>query len=531
MHPRAPLAFEPPADAAERATMENAAGAVRRAYRPLAPYIADAIERQNAAYAPSAQRDAHLRELRSGAAAVVTGQQVGLFLGPIFNIYKVSTAIVAARALRTSTNLPVVPVFWLQSEDHDIVEIAHHHTLSATTVPLSLQLPADREDRRSLAHHTLPPCVTQRLVDLREALASLPFADEHVDRLVAHYVPGRRWVDAFAGMLAELFAADGLVLVDGRDEAFAAAHRAVHDRAVRESDAIAAALIEHAAQRHDRGDTVPVHVRPGAPLSFFHPEGPDGPRHRLVPADGGWRALGTDGRWTTAELLARLHDSPLCFSTSALLRPVLQDIILPTAVYVGGATEVAYWAQIPPLYAAFDLPMPAVLERASFRIIGDRCTRLLERWQLEACDCEGSLESILRRAAPPSVDAVPLSNEILDPALDALARTAPRLVALDPDLQIAVDKTRDAIATSVAKLAARYERACFRRNERLVADAGTLSAVLFPDGQPQERFYGLSGFAARYGDRRFIESITAAVRPFEPLRRDVRCHRGAEKRP
>lgn len=509
--------------------MEMAEGAVRRAFRPLDPRFADAIERQNSALAPSAQRDGHLRELRSGAAAVVTGQQVGLFLGPVFNVYKVITAIAAARALRASTGLPVVPVFWLQSEDHDIVEIAHHHTLSATTVPLSLELPVDRDDRRSLAHHTLPPCVTQRLVDLREALAALPFADDHVDRLVAHYAPGSRWVDAFAGMLAELFADDGLVFIDARDESFAAAHRVVHDRAVRDAGPIAAALIEHATQRLDRGDTVPVHVRPGAPLSFFHPDGPEGPRYRLVPADGAWRALGTEGRWTTTELLARLADAPLCFSTSALLRPVLQDTILPTAVYVGGVTEVAYWAQIPPLYAAFGSPMPAVLERASFRIIGDRCARLLARWQLEPRECEASIEAIVRRGAPPAADATPLSNEILDPVLDALARIAPRLVALDPDLQVAVDKTRDAVAASVGKLAARYERACFRRNERLITDAGTLAAVLFPDGNPQERFYGLSGFAARYGERRFIESIAAAVRPFEPLRRDVRCRRVAEE--
>lgn len=499
--------------------------AVHSAHRPLSPSVAVALVEQNRRFAPSAARDAHLAALRRGAAAVVTGQQVGLFLGPVFNLYKAVSAIRTARALSASTGKSVVPIFWLQTEDHDLVEVASHHTLAAGGVPLSLELDADASDRRSLAHQTLPADVEKRLADLRAALAGLPHGDEHVDRLAEHYVAGRGWSAAFAGLLAELFADEGLVLIDARSDAFAAEHVALHTTALTEAHGIAAALAERVRERRRMGAPAPVHVRSAAPLSFFHPEGRDGPRHRLVPDGAAWRAVGRDGRWTTAELLARLHDDPLSFSTSALLRPILQDTLLPTAVYVGGATEVAYFAQLPSLYAAYGRAMPFVVERASFRIIGDRCARLLDRWGLRAEDCEAPMAAVLHHVAPSQFDAATVSSALLDPFLAGLAALEPQLLEIDDDLKVAVEKTRDAVAASVARLGARYERAYFRRNTQLVADVTALLAILHPAGHPQERFYGLSGFAARYGARAFLEQLVDATEPFVAARHNLRCHR------
>lgn len=491
------------------------ARAVARARRPLAAAVARGLLAQNARLAPSPARDRHVTDLCAGAAAVVTGQQVGLFLGPLFNLYKAATAVRAAAELRAATGEPVVPVFWLQTEDHDLPEIAVCHALAAGGAALSLHLPADPADRRSIADRVLPPEVAPRLADLRVALDSLPHAGSHLDRLERHYRPGAGWAAAFAGVLAELFADDGLVILDPRDPAFAAEQCEFHAEALSRCGELASRVGERTAALQRAGLATPVHVRAGAPLAFFHPDGAAGPRFRLEPDGDGFRTIGDGRRFGTAELAARLRDDPPCFSTSALLRPLLQDRLLPTVAYVGGATEVAYFAQIAPLYDAFSLPMPLVVPRASFRWIDERSARLLQRWRLAAADCEADADTVLRRATTVAdAGEEALGRLLLAPFLGRLEEVAPKLIAVDPDLRTAIAKTQATVEMAVGRLAGRYDRACRRSNERLVADVDTLTGLLFPAGQPQERFYGLASVAARWGERPFLARVAAAVEPF-----------------
>jgi len=187
------------------------------------------------------------------------------------------------------------------------------------------------------------------------------------------------------------------VMIDPREPTLAAAVAGVHARALAEAEPIAAALIAQAAELERAGFAPPVHVRPGAPLSFFHPGGPRGPRFRLDPAPGGGFAeVGGATIHSRAALFAELAADPMRFSTSALLRPIVQDALLPTAAYVGGPAEVAYFAQLPPLYRAFDRALPLVVPRARFRIVDERARRLLERLGLGAADAERP-EAELRR--------------------------------------------------------------------------------------------------------------------------------------
>lgn len=498
--------------------------AVLRAERPLTPAVADALAAQNARLHPSPRRDAHLAALRRGAAAVVTGQQVGLFLGPLFTLYKTATAVRAARELAAETGRPVVPVFWLQSEDHDLPEIATCHLPSAHGQPLALRLPASPDDRTSLAHCILPDGVATCHESLRAALAHLPHAEEHLARLARHYRPKTSWTAAFAGFLAELFAPEGLVLIDPRDPALARLAAAIHRRALVEAEPIAAALLERGRTLSAAGFAPTVHVRAGAPLSFFHPRGAAGPRYRLEPSAGGFTEVGGTDIHSLAALLAAVDAEPLRFSNSALLRPIVQDTLLPTAAYVAGPGEVAYFAQLAPLYAAFGLEMPLVLPRAGFRILEDKTLRLLARLGLAPDDAERAEDEIL--ATTPGADAArldcaALASTLLAPFDAALDRVRARLEDSGPGLPAAVAKTRATVAMAVAKLAGKYEKALLHRSQAVVDDVRYLKQRLYPNAMPQERFYGLSYFAARFGERALIERVLEAVAPFDPAMRDL----------
>lgn len=506
------------------------AAAVARALRPLAPDVLRAIAAQNAALPASAARDAQIDALRRGAAAVVTGQQVGLFLGPLYTIYKAATAVVVARVLAAETGAPVVPVFWLQTEDHDLVEIASCSVPGAGACE-TITAPIDSENRVSIAHHTLPAEVGACIERLEAALGEGSLARIHLERLRRHYRPGAAWSAAFAGVLAELFAPEGLVMIDPRDPVLAAASAPVHARALVEAERIAAAMTERCGELERAGAAVPVHVRPGAPLSFFHPDGPLGPRVRLEPADpaadtgrsdpgragsdAAFAEVGSGCVHEQAALLAALRDEPRRFSTSALLRPIVQDTLLPTVAYVGGPAEVAYFAQLVPLYRAFDRRPPLVVPRAKFRVTDHRTRKLLDRLGLAPRDAELSEEALLARLRPPGVDAAEITRRLLDPFVEAHGELAARLADAGPAIARALARTRGSVERSVGKLAGKVERARLYADAERVDAVRKLRAMLAPGGAPQERTLCLAALAARVGDREVVERVLAAIDPFD----------------
>jgi bacillithiol biosynthesis cysteine-adding enzyme BshC len=500
--------------------------AVERASR-ISPSVLARIEAQNARFGPSTARAAHLGALANGAAVVVTGQQVGLFLGPLYTIYKAATAVVCARALSAETGRPVVPVFWLQTEDHDVVEIAHCTTERPEAEPLELSIPVDAHNHVSIAHLTLPEHVRACLESLDTALGALPEARVHLDRLMRHYRPGARWCDAFAAVIAELFEPEGLLIVDPRDRVLAAELRAFHRKALAETDALGEALVARSDQLVQAGFQTTVFVRPDAPLAFFHPEGVEGPRYRLVHSGPRFSEIGGTRSHELQSLQAALEKDPLCFSTSALLRPLAQDTLLPTVAYVGGPAEVAYYAQLAPLYAAFGRELPLVVPRARFRVIQPAAARLLKRYGLEPRVVESSEPALLRELAARSgeVSAGPAPDVFeseLRAGFDAVLAKALGTVTIPAgSLRGTVDKSRRKLETTSRKLAERYANARAGADAGRVRDARRLRAMLQPNGEPQERSYGVSYFAAKFGERAFLEHVLREIDPFGATRKEL----------
>ncbi len=506
---------------------------VRRASaRRASPALLSALAAQQRALPKSAARERALEQLaRGGTAAVVTGQQVGLFLGPLYTVYKAATAIAAARALTAQTGTPCVAVFWLQTEDHDFPEIQQCRVLSPHGEPLTLSL-QDGEtgagaDRVSVKHRRLGPSVEAQLLLLESTLRELPHAAEALRLLRAHYRPQATLAEGFAGTLAELFAEEGLLFLDPREPEVAALAAPLHARAVAEREAISAALHERARALEAAGFEVQVHVREGSPLSFFHPHGPRGPRCRLDPTPEGFALVGLEGAVSREALAAAAKAEPLCFSSSALLRPVIQDALLPTAAYVGGPGEANYFAQLPPLYPLFDLPVPMFLPRARFRVVEPRVRALLETLQLRPEDAEQPAEALLARTASrvPGDGKLPAPGAVRDRIWAETERALGELDALGPALdegtRDAVLRTRKTVARALERFTRRYERALLTRDEVRVQRLARLRAALYPDGAPQERVYGLPGYLARSGWPRFKQVLFEALRPFAAELREL----------
>ncbi|HTP52673.1 MAG TPA: bacillithiol biosynthesis cysteine-adding enzyme BshC [Anaeromyxobacteraceae bacterium] len=511
--PARPLDEEAWVDSAERAGQ-------RRVSRDL---LAE-LRRQAAELPPSAARERHLDALAApGSTVVATGQQVGLFLGPLYTLHKAATAVARARFLSERTGRPCIPLFWLQTEDHDWKEISRAELLLPSG-RRTLELPpeAPGEARVSLAHRLLPPAVDALASALSDLLAPLPFAAEVAHLATRHYRSGVSPGAAFAGLLSELFAEEGLVVLDPRTPAVARLARPVLRRAIEGHEAVSAALSARARELRAGGFAEQVHTRPEASLVFFHPRGPLGPRYRLVRDGEGFRT--PDGRVELAELLARLDGDPLWFSTSALLRPLLQDALLPTAAYAGGPAEVSYFAEVPPLYELFGIELPLVAPRARLRILDGPARRELERLGLRPEDSERPRDELLGRllerpAGLPGRDA--LRERLLGPMEREIDALSPLLLRLDPSLERSVRKTRHHATFAVERLLGRVERSAFGRDQVTAGRLDRLLALLQPGGEPQERVYSFPVPAARVGTRALVAALVAAAGSLSPEMRTV----------
>jgi len=511
-HPLEPRAWESAASsAARRAPVQG---------------VVEELQRQAAALPPSAAREASLAALAGpGAVCVVTGQQLGVFLGPLYTMHKAATAVARARWLGERTGRPCIPIFWLQTEDHDWVEIARFDACVRGEW-ISGRLPPEpaADARVSMAQRRLPREVEAQCGVLARSLQALPHGPEVADLVRRHYVAGRSPGAAFGGLLAELFTEEGLVLLDPRTPAFAALAAPVLRLALEQHEAIAAALERRGQLLAGSGFAEQVHTRGPASLAFFHPEGPAGARFR--PLREGDRFRTPLGTVTLPELRARLADDPLSFSSSALLRPLVQDSLLPTAAYLGGPAECTYFAQLPPLYALAGLEMPMVAPRARFRVVDPWTSAQLDALGLDAADVEQPAHELAARihAFPEWMDGS-LRRRLLAPVERELEALRPRAVAVNPALSRSIDKTRAHVARGVDRLLARLQRRILESRGTGTEALGRLDALiaaLRPGGLPQERVHGFWGIAAEVGPRALVSALVAAARPLSPEIRTVR---------
>jgi bacillithiol synthase len=470
------------------------------ARRRISPVTLGALRAQASSLAPSSQRNTHLAALeKPGTAVVVTGQQVGLFLGPLYSFYKAASCIAVARALSEETKIPCVPVFWLQSEDHDFPEIDHCHAQTRDGELQRITMPAPLGDpRRSVSSLTLGPQVDQALHRLDVALHGNPHLAPVMALLRRHYRPEAGWVQAFASTLGEVFADEGLVVLDPRDPALVAEVRPLHLRAVKDVAALDQRLLERARALEHQGFEAQVQLRPGVPLSFVHLNGFDGPRLRMA---------------------AEAVPPQAVFSSSALLRPIIQDTLLPTAAIVAGPGELNYFAQVGPLYDAFELPMPMLVPRGRFRVLEARPRALLEKLRLDAAQLEAPREKVLETLRPHGDAQGPRA---LEAALTAAAARVLATVPRSPALGDAVERTQATIERAASRLAGRYARTLQSKDETVVARVDALQRALFPGGEPQERVLSWPHFASRIGLQEFKALVLEALEPFGTQVKELR---------
>ena len=423
-----------------------------------------------------------------GTVAVVTGQQVGLFSGPSYTVYKALTAIRLAAEL-SARGTPAVPVFWLATEDHDFDEVSHATVFDVAHHPIKLGMRRAAAQNQPVGEAALN---TPPVAELREALREMPFGDETAAMVERAYAHGRTMGAAFSTLLKELLAGFDLIHIDP----MAPAVRALAAPTLREAVEAAPELVERLLERNreltEAGYHAQVHVEGSTSLVFLLENG-----RRLALRRHNSEYVINGRRLTTAELAARAAE----LSPNALLRPVVQDSILPTAAYVGGPAELAYLAQAEVIYRRLLGRMPVPFPRSGFTLLDARCAKLMERYELCLTDFFHGEEKLRERMAERLVPAA-LSERLKETKAaveGAIGRLHAELEAFDPTLAAALEKSRRKMAYQVAKTERKIGREMLARNERAGADAAYLYGLMYPERHLQERIYTILPFLARHG--------------------------------
>ena len=462
--------------------------------------VAAILRRQAAAWDLGAlSHDALARFERSDALCVVAGQQPGLFGGPLYTIYKAITAIALARSIEAACDAPVVPIFWLASDDHDFEEVRRAWVSDGSPGPLLLEVPADAAPvGASVARVRLG----EGIAALHERLAALLPPSEFRDPLLAQlrdaYAPGRGWSDAFARFVGALVAREGMLVFDPSDAEAKRLALPIFEREVALGGESARVARDRGVELVARGYHAQI-SRAGNELNlFWHEERRESLR---LHDDGTIHASEGGPTWRPAEFVKALRDTPEKASPGVLLRPLIQDFLLPTAAYVGGPAEVAYWAQIHPLYPLFDLAPPAITPRAGATLLEPKIAKTLDRfglpWSSLAGDVEPILSETLRRLLP---DDFPERFERERKEWDAsFQRLNAVVTAFDPSLRSALGTAAGKVQHEGRELEKKLMQVWKRRQEESVAQIRRAAGHLFPHGGLQERTLSVLGFLARYG--------------------------------
>jgi bacillithiol biosynthesis cysteine-adding enzyme BshC len=452
------------------------------------------------------------RLLDGGVLAVTTGQQAGLFTGPLYAVHKAVTAAALAEALEAAWGTPVVPVFWAAGDDHDFTEINWSLVLDAAGKPVRVVL-RERDDRapmRPAFRELVGPDGPRALARLAAVLPPSSAAEATLAWLGRAYQPGASLAEAFAAAMAELLGPLGVVVCRGWHGALKAAAGDLLLAALREAGALDAALAAEAERLRAAGRPTPVGAGEGLTLVML--EGVQG-RDRLRFVGDGRFAGRRGGETLDLEGAARLLASePERLSANVLLRPALEAALFPTVAYVGGPGEMAYLEQVGPVFARTGAPRPVRFPRLAGALIEPKVDAILGKLGLtpeRLMRADGDLAHVVAAQALPAGAARLLEG--LRAAIEAgYADLRREAAAVDPTLERTADGIRNQALVGVARMERKLAAALRRRGDTALARLARARDALLPEGTPQERAVGVPSFLARHGRATLDVLMTAA---------------------
>jgi bacillithiol biosynthesis cysteine-adding enzyme BshC len=443
--------------------------------------------------------------------AVVSGQQAGLFSGPLYTIYKALSAVKLAGCL-TQRKTKAVPVFWIATEDHDFPEVAKAEFIGRDCKLDHVEVSTDlHQEGQPVGRVVIDSSIDAVVDQLLELLPSSEFTPDLEAVLRDAWRAGRSYGEAFARMMTSLLGHHGLVLLDPLDPRLKALAAPLYAKAALNAHEIATAIEVRSRRLVAAGYHAQVTASENSFPLFLHDA--SGARHALTrSSDGRYTTKHEDQAYTAEELSKLALAEPDRFSPNVTLRAVVQDYLLPTIAYYGGAAEIAYFAQTAEVYRVLQRPTTPILPRSSLTMIERHTGRVLERYGLTLADFFAGPENVLKRVVEEHLGAdtaksFARTEGMFNSELDDLRE---QLRSVDPTLADALETGRRKINYQLEGLRTRFHRAQMARDEAAHRQLQRAFDQLYPNKELQERHINVTSLLARHG-RYVVDWIYNAI--------------------
>ncbi len=432
--------------------------------------------------------------------AIVTGQQVGICSGPLYTIYKTLTAIKLAEQLSAQyPDYNFVPVFWVENEDHDFEEINKLNVLNPggdlqTIEYLFGGKPLERNPG-PVGSMVLDGFIDGFFDRLQSQLQESEFKAALFNELRGFYRPGTALGPAFVGLMNQMFEDSGLVFLNPSYAELKNILKPIFQKEIAGMSKTSQIVIETSAglEEHYHAQIKAKSIN----LFMLHKGG----RYLIEPRENDYSLKGTRQFFSKEELSTLVENSPEVISPNVVLRPICQDAILPTIAYVGGPSEVAYFAQLKPVYESFGVQMPVIYPRASVTILEEKVKNILEKFQVGFTEIWSDLDPLLVRIAEQvsevKVDA--LFEQLHTLFHEAVAESRFGIQQIDPTLSGAIDSTLSRIDAQLNVLKEKTQSAQQRRQEVTIKQIQKVAANIFPKSNFQEREFNVVYYMNKYG--------------------------------
>ena len=428
--------------------------------------------------------------------AVVTGQQAGLFTGPLYTIYKALSAIKMAEELNAS-GCKAVPVFWVATEDHDFEEVSHAWFVGNAGELIEADYrPTDYKKNSPVGNVEIDGSITEVINEILNALTQTEFSADARDSIEQAWSDGTLFGNAFAKNLARILDKFGLIIIDPMHQGIKELAAPIYVNAIKKSEEIVANIRQKSSELESDGYHAQVLVEEDYfPLFWIDDEG----RRTALRKVGNdlYRAKEEKREFSRTELASIANDDPQRFSPGVMLRPVVQDYLLPTVCYFGGAAEIAYFAQNSEVYRILDRPVTPIMHRQSFTVVEAKHRRTLDKFGLEFSDMftgfDGVLENIGRKhLSEKTLASLAEAEQTISAQLNRLDQD---LSQIDPTLAANLDKRRRKIMYHIAALKKKTYLAGLRKDETIERQIKSAFGALLPNGQLQERVLNVQTLA------------------------------------
>jgi len=475
--------------------------------------LCDVLKEANVGWGAGAETLSNIELLReSDCLAVVTGQQAGLFTGPLYTVYKALSAVKLAGCLR-QRNTKAVPVFWIATEDHDFPEVAKAEFIGRDCRLASVEVPVELHSEGKPVGCVRLDHTTDAVIDaLLEVLPVSEFSGDLEALLRDAWKPGRGYGEAFARMMTSLLSRHGLIFLDPMNSKLKQLAAPLYASAASRAQELANAVESRSRELVEAGYHAQVLASASSFPLFLHDDA-SGARHALTRTDDGkYKAKNVEQAYTAEELSQLAATQPERFSPNVTLRAVVQDFLLPTIAYIGGAAEIAYFAQTAEVYRVLGRPITPILPRASLTMIERHTSRLLERYNLGLEDLFTGAENLFSRVVEEHLgaDTAKSFTETGESVNEQLDKLREKLRAVDPTLADALETGRRKINYQLEGLRTRFHRAQMSRDEAAQRQLLRAFEQLYPNKALQERHINITSLLARHG-RYVIDWIYNAI--------------------